>query len=74
MAMEATLQLVLWIFLAPGDILTSDKEEFMSTCFLNNVYLCYHSAHCSHGLQPLDNGIFNVVKAAYRKELSSWLT
>ncbi|EGU88889.1 hypothetical protein FOXB_00592, partial [Fusarium oxysporum f. sp. conglutinans Fo5176] len=26
-------------------------------------------AHCSHGLQPLDNGIFNVIKGAYRKEL-----
>ncbi|KAM5528380.1 hypothetical protein FOXYSP1_18861 [Fusarium oxysporum f. sp. phaseoli] len=26
-------------------------------------------AHCSHGLQPLDNGVFNASKAAYRKEL-----
>ncbi|RYC78334.1 hypothetical protein BFJ63_vAg18793, partial [Fusarium oxysporum f. sp. narcissi] len=25
--------------------------------------------HCSHGLQPLDNGPFNASKAAYRKEL-----
>ncbi|KAJ0137215.1 Uncharacterized protein HZ326_19801 [Fusarium oxysporum f. sp. albedinis] len=41
----------------------------MVTCFLNNVYCCYLPAHCSHGLQPLDNGIFNVSKAAYRKEL-----
>lgn len=41
----------------------------MSTCFLNNVYCCYLPAHCSHGLQPLDNGIFNATKAAYRKEL-----
>ena len=41
----------------------------MATCFLNNVYCCYLPAHCSHGLQPLDNGIFNVIKAAYRKEL-----
>jgi DDE superfamily endonuclease len=41
----------------------------MATCFLNNVYCCYLPAHCSHGLQPLDNGIFNAVKAAYRKEL-----
>ncbi|KAJ0126828.1 Poly [ADP-ribose] polymerase 2 [Fusarium oxysporum f. sp. albedinis] len=41
----------------------------MATCFLNNVYCCYLPAHCSHGLQPLDNGVFNVSKAAYRKEL-----
>lgn len=41
----------------------------MATCFLNNVYCCYLPAHCSHGLQPLDNGIFNAIKAAYRKEL-----
>jgi hypothetical protein len=41
----------------------------MATCFLNNVYCCYLPAHCSHGLQPLDNGIFNVIKHAYRKEL-----
>ena len=41
----------------------------MATCFLNNVYCCYLPAHCSHGLQPLDNGVFNASKAAYRKEL-----
>jgi hypothetical protein len=41
----------------------------MALCFLNNVYCCYLPAHCSHGLQPLDNGVFNASKAAYRKEL-----
>jgi hypothetical protein len=41
----------------------------MAMCFLNNVYCCYLPAHCSHGLQPLDNGVFNASKAAYRKEL-----
>jgi hypothetical protein len=41
----------------------------MATCFLNNVYCCYLPAHCSHGLQPLDNGVFNASKTAYRKEL-----
>lgn len=41
----------------------------MATCFLSNVYCCYLPAHCSHGLQPLDNGVFNASKAAYRKEL-----
>jgi hypothetical protein len=41
----------------------------MATCFLNNVDCCYLAAHCSHGLQPLDNGVFNASKAAYRREL-----
>jgi hypothetical protein len=41
----------------------------MATCFLNNVYCCYLPAHCSHGLQLLDNGVFNALKIAYRKEL-----
>ncbi|KAG6990319.1 hypothetical protein FOFC_02347 [Fusarium oxysporum] len=45
------------------------QDEWMATCFLNNVYCCYLPAHCSHGLQPLDNGIFNVIKGTYRKEL-----
>ncbi|KAM5528475.1 transposase [Fusarium oxysporum f. sp. phaseoli] len=45
------------------------SDECMATCFLNNVYCCYLPAHCSHGLQPLDNGVFNASKAAYRKEL-----
>src|ERR1700733_4745669 len=42
----------------------------MTVCFLYNIYLCFLPAHTSHGLQPLDNGVFNVLKAAYRKELS----
>ncbi|RFN50198.1 hypothetical protein FIE12Z_5542 [Fusarium flagelliforme] len=29
------------------------QDEWMATCFLNNVYCCYLPAHCSHGLQPL---------------------
>ncbi|KAJ0128656.1 Uncharacterized protein HZ326_28251 [Fusarium oxysporum f. sp. albedinis] len=45
------------------------SDEWMATRFLNNVYCCYLPAHCSHGLQPLDNGVFNASKAAYRKEL-----
>src|ERR1700694_6260948 len=42
----------------------------MATCFMHNVYCCYLPAHCSHGLQPLDNGIFNALKTAYRVELA----
>ncbi|KAH7461483.1 hypothetical protein FOMA001_g19113 [Fusarium oxysporum f. sp. matthiolae] len=50
------------------------SDEWMATCFLNNVYCCYLPAHCSHGLQPLDNGVFNASKAAYRKELQKLAT
>jgi hypothetical protein len=47
-------------------------DERMAFCFLNNIYCCYFPAHCSHGMQPLDNGPFNAVKAAYRKELKEF--
>ncbi|EXA29442.1 hypothetical protein FOVG_19081 [Fusarium oxysporum f. sp. pisi HDV247] len=47
-------------------------DEWMATGFLNNVYCCYLPAHCSHGLQPLDNGVFNASKAAYRRELEKF--
>lgn len=42
----------------------------MEECFFGNVYLCFLPVYTSHGLQPADNGHFNVLKAAYRKELS----
>jgi hypothetical protein len=41
----------------------------MEECFFGNIYLCFLPAHTSHGLQPADNGHFNVLKAAYRKEI-----
>jgi hypothetical protein len=47
-------------------------NEFMAFCFLNNIYCCYFLAYCSHGMQPLDNGPFSAVKAAYRKELKEF--
>jgi hypothetical protein len=47
-------------------------NEFMAFCFLNNIYCCYFPAYCSHGLQPLDNGPFNAVKAAHRKEFKEF--
>jgi DDE superfamily endonuclease len=44
----------------------------MVTCYENNVNLCYLPSHTSHGLQPLDNGCYNVLKRAYRKELRKY--
>jgi hypothetical protein len=46
-------------------------DEWMFFCFLNNIYCCYFPAHCSHEMQPLNNGPFNAVKAAYRKKLKT---
>ena len=43
----------------------------MTACFFNNVYYCFLPAYTSHRLQPLDNGVFNVLKATYRKELGN---
>lgn len=42
----------------------------MEECFFNNVYCCFLPAYTSYGLQPVDNGYFNVLKAAYRKEVA----
>lgn len=41
----------------------------MAYCFLNNIYCLYFPAHCSHGMQPADNGPFNVLKGGYRAAL-----
>ena len=42
----------------------------MAMCYFNNINCCYYPAHTSHGLQPLDNGPYNALKTAYRKQLS----
>jgi hypothetical protein len=46
-------------------------DGWMSFCFLNNIYCCCFPAHCSHRVQPLDNGPFNSLKAVYRKGLKT---
>ena len=66
--MEVMQRCVFW-FICQRINVDLKHDEWIVTCFLNNVYCCYLPAHCSHGLQPLDNGVFNASKAAYRKEL-----
>lgn len=47
----------------------------MRLCFGNNIFCLYFPAHCSHGMQPLDNGIFNLLKAkfeSFAEELNSF--
>jgi 4-hydroxybenzoate polyprenyltransferase len=38
----------------------------MAMCYLNNIYLFFLPAHCSHILQPLDLGCFSSLKTVYR--------
>ena len=38
-------------------------------CFMNHVYLCFFPVYTSYGLQPLDNRVFNAMKATYQAEL-----
>ena len=38
----------------------------MTACYLNNIYLLFLPAHCSHVLQPLDLGCFSSLKTVYR--------
>jgi hypothetical protein len=45
------------------------SDEFMTMCYLNNVYLLFLPAHTSHVLQPLDLGCFSSLKAAYRRQV-----
>jgi hypothetical protein len=49
-------------------------DDFMAFCFLNNIYCCYFPAHCSHGMQPLDNGLMDygrrVLRAGSRRQAS----
>lgn len=43
--------------------------EFMTMCYRHNIHPCWLPAHTSHGLQPLDNGIFSVFKGAFDKAM-----
>jgi hypothetical protein len=45
------------------------SDEFMTMCYLNNVYLLFLPAHTSHVLQPLDLGCFSSLKAVYRRQV-----
>jgi hypothetical protein len=63
------MQRCVFLFICQRINVDLKQDEWIVTCFLNNVYCCYLPAYCSHGLQPLDNGVFNASKAAYRKEL-----
>jgi DDE superfamily endonuclease. len=48
------------------------SDEFMTTCYLNNVYLLFLPAHTSHVLQPLDLGCFSSLKTEYRRQVGNF--
>ncbi|KAG6979355.1 hypothetical protein FocnCong_v010189 [Fusarium oxysporum f. sp. conglutinans] len=58
---------------ADGRLLIADghgshtSDEFMTTCYLNNVHLLFFPAHTSYVLQPLDLSCFSSLKTAYRR-------
>jgi hypothetical protein len=49
-------------------------DDFMTICYLNNVYLLFLPAHTSHVLQPLDLGYFSSLKTVYRRLANDYLT
>lgn len=48
--------------------------DFMYQCFINNIQLLYMPSHSSHLVQPLDVGVFSVLKRRYRTELANLLS
>lgn len=44
---------------------------FMYECYRHNVQLVYMPSHSSHILQPLDVGVFSILKRKYRKEITN---
>ncbi|RYP03578.1 hypothetical protein DL765_010455 [Monosporascus sp. GIB2] len=41
-------------------------EEFMWTCLINKIYIVFLPSHSSHAWQPLDVGVFSVLKRRFR--------
>ncbi|RYO76737.1 hypothetical protein DL764_010281 [Monosporascus ibericus] len=41
-------------------------EEFMWTCLINRIYIVFLPSHSSHVWQPLDVGVFSVLKRRFR--------
>jgi hypothetical protein len=41
-------------------------EETKAFCLANNIVVVVFPPHTTHVIQPLDVGIFNIYKAAYR--------
>lgn len=45
------------------------SQEFMVACYRHNINPCWLPAHTFYGLQPLDNGCFNLLKGAFDKAM-----
>ncbi|EAQ88883.1 hypothetical protein CHGG_05502 [Chaetomium globosum CBS 148.51] len=47
-----------------------ETDDFMWTCFSNNIYLLFLPGHASHVLQPLDLSVFSPLKTTYRRGIN----
>ena len=45
---------------------------FMYACYIHDVQLLFMPSHSSHVLQPLDVGVFSVLKRNYRKRIANF--
>jgi hypothetical protein len=46
------------------------SDDFMWECYNSKIWLIYPPSHATHVLQPLDVGVFSVLKSKYRAKLS----
>ena len=49
------------------------SEEFLLLCLINKIWILFLPAHSSHVFQPLDVGVFAVLKRKYRSYLRNRL-
>ncbi|EAQ92239.1 hypothetical protein CHGG_00474 [Chaetomium globosum CBS 148.51] len=47
-----------------------ETDDFMWTCFSNNIYLLFLPGHASHVLQPLNLSVFSLLKTTYRRGIN----
>lgn len=55
-----------WRFLLVDGHNSHTTEEFMWTCLINRIYIIFLPSHSSHAWQPLDVGVFSILKRRFR--------
>ena len=59
----------IWVVLVCDGHESHTNDLFLATCMLNKVWLVFYEPHCSHVVQPLDVGVFSLLKRRLRKYL-----